>query len=153
MNIEIKKLTNNETDHFLQLLHIFNNVFEWDNFSNPNPLQLKRLLDNKFFIVFIAIADDVVVGGLTAYILERYDSEKPSAYIYDIAVTKEMQRNGIGKSLIEKFIAYCNDQKFSEVFVQAESEDTHAINFYKKTPISSELHAVHFTYLLDKYKL
>lgn len=148
MAVIIKKLTNRDVDCFLDLLNVFKNVFEWVS-RTPDPLYLKKVLDNKQFLVFIAIIDNVVVGGLTAYILDRYDSEKPSAYIYDIAVIRERQRNGIGKDLIATLNDYCKENNFSEAFVQAEMEDTQAIGFYRGTPVSSELQALHFTYSFD----
>ena len=140
-------------EHFLKLIKVFENVFDWDSFSTPDSLHLKKVLNDKHFIVFIAVVDNLVVGGLTAYILDRYDSEKPSAYIYDIAVLKEKQRNGIGNNLITTFNEYCNDNNFSEAFVQADMEDMQAIDFYRKTLISSELQAMHFTYSFDNPKV
>lgn len=152
MDIKIKKITRQDLDHFSKLISIFENVFEWSNFQTPNPVYLKKLLGNNHFIVLIAVNENIVVGGLTAYILDRYDSDKPSAYIYDIAVIKKMQRKGIGKNLITTFTEYCRKNKFSEAFVQAEMDDTQAINFYKKTPISGELRATHFTYSFENGK-
>ncbi len=82
--------------------------------------------------------------------MDRYDTEKPFAYIYDIAVLTGFQRKGIGKLLIAGFNDYCEKNGFSEVFVQAETDDIEAVNFYRTTPISSELRATHFTYSFEK---
>ena len=38
------------------------------------------------FFTFVAKYDNKVIGGLNVYILNRYYSIKPIAYIYDIAV-------------------------------------------------------------------
>ena len=149
MDIEIKKLNPTDIGNFTDLIKIFEDVFEWENFTIPRNKHLQRLLDDSGFLVFVGKIDKNVVGGLTAHILHRYDTEKPSAYIYDLAVTTDLQRKGIGKLLLETLNDYCKMNGFNEVFVQAETDDIQAISFYKTTPISSELKATHFTYSFD----
>jgi aminoglycoside 3-N-acetyltransferase I len=149
MEIEILKLSPNDIEDFSSLINVFDKAFEWDDFALPNTLHLQKVMSNPYFLVFVAKADHKLVGGLTAHILDRYDSEKPSAYIYDIAILTDFQRKGIGKSLIATFNDYCKKKDFNEVFVQAETDDSQAINFYRTTSISSEMNAIHFTYSFD----
>lgn len=146
MKIEILKLNHSNIAEFSRLIKVFEEVFEWDNFSLPHKSHLQKILKNKSILVFVAKIDEQLVGGLTAHILESYNSEKPSAYIYDIAVLAHLQRNGIGKLLITTLNDFCCKNGFNEVFVQAETEDIQAVNFYRTTAISSEIKATHFTY-------
>lgn len=146
MEIEISKINSTNINDFIDLIKLFKEVFESDDFTIPESKHLQKLLDDSDFIVFVAKANKKVVGGLTAYVLLRYDSEKPSAYIYDIAVKTHLQRKGIGKLLIASLKDYCLKNGFVEMFVQAETDDHQAVNFYKTTPISSEMKATHFTY-------
>jgi len=150
MNVEIQILTDKDTDSFSELIKIFEKVFEWENFSPPTNTHLQRLLNNKSFLVFVAKTNNSLLGGLTAHVLDRYNTEKPSAYIYDIAVSPPFQRKGIGKLLIATLNDYCEKNGFSEVFVQAETDDHQAVNFYRTTPNNSELQATHFTYSFDE---
>jgi aminoglycoside 3-N-acetyltransferase I len=149
MKIDILKLSPNDIEDFSKLISVFEKAFEWDDFSFPNISHLQKVMDNPYFLAFVAKADQKLVGGLTAHILHRYDSEKPAAYIYDIAILTEFQRKGIGKSLIATLNDYCKKEGFSEVFVQAETDDSQAVNFYRTTSINSELKATHFTYSFD----
>lgn len=149
MDIEIRKLNPTDIDNFTDLIKIFEDVFEWENFTIPKSKHLQRLLDDSNFLVLVGKVDKKIVGGLTAHVLHRYDTEKPSAYIYDIAVITKLQRKGIGKLLIATLNDYCIKNGFNEVFVQAETDDIQAVNFYKTTPISNELKATHFTYSFD----
>ncbi len=55
--------------------------------------------------------------------------------------------------LITSLNDYCEKNGFNEVFVQAETADLQAVNFYKTTPISSELMATHFTYSFENSPL
>ncbi|MEO8111818.1 MAG: GNAT family N-acetyltransferase [Ginsengibacter sp.] len=152
MKIEILKLQHNDIDDFSNLIKIFEKIFEWQNILFPSKTHLQKVIDNPRFIAFVAKAHNKLIGGLTAHILDRYDTEKPSAYIYDIAVLTDFQRKGIGKLLIAGLSDYCEKNGFSEVFVQAETGDIEAVNFYRTTPISSELKATHFTYSFENEK-
>src|SRR5690606_28677662 len=128
---------------------VFEGVFDWENFIFPKTKHLQRLLDNSNFLVFAATSDKKLVGGLTAHVLDRYDTEKPSAYIYDLAVITDFQRKGVGKLIISNLNEDSKKYVINEVFVKAESDDIQAMNFYRTTPISNEIKATHFTYLLD----
>jgi aminoglycoside 3-N-acetyltransferase I len=145
--MEIKKLANNETKAFRNLIEIFNEVFENDK-EIPNNDYLRDLLSKPNFIVFVAMINNKVIGGLSGYVLEMYNSTQPDFYIYDIAVLPDFQKRGIGRMLINSIIDYCNLNGFKEIFVQAEMEDSEAIAFYRKTKVSSEMNAVQFTFSL-----
>lgn len=146
--IAIKKLKTDDFDQFIELIHLFEKVFERENFTIPQGAHLSKLLQKKDFLVFVATQDGKVMGGLTAYILDQYYSEKPLAYIYDLAVDTALQRKGIGKMLINAINEYCRHQGFAEVFVQAETEDEHAVAFYRATKPGRESDAIDFTYTL-----
>jgi aminoglycoside 3-N-acetyltransferase I len=146
MDIQISKLSSNDLKDFLELVKVFEVVFEMNDFKMPEAVHLQRLLDKPDFFSLVARVDNRVAGGLTVYILHRYYSTKPGAYIYDMGVLPEYQRKGIGKKLIGHLFGYCRENNFEEVYVEAESGDTGAVNFYRQLHFSSELQATHFTY-------
>ncbi len=150
MDIELKKLSPQDIDDFSDLIRIFQIVFEMNNFEKPDEKHLQSLLNKPDFFTLVAKYDNKVLGGLTVYILHRYYSTKPIAYIYDMGVLADYQRKGIGKKLITFLTNYCQENGFEEAFVQAEADDTQAVNFYKTTSYSNELQATHFTYSFDK---
>ncbi len=150
MDFEIKKLSTQDIVDFSELIRIFEVVFEMDNFKMPDEKHLQNLLSKPDFFTFVAKYDNKVLGGLTVYILNRYYSKKPIAYIYDIGVLANYQRKGIGKKLITYLINYCKENGFEEAYVEAETDDTQAVNFYRTTSFSNELQATHFTYSFDK---
>ena len=149
-NLQIKKLEATELDKFIALIKLFEDVFEMENFSMPKSKHLQNLLNRNDFNVFVAIQNDKIVGGLTIYIFEQYYSEKPLAYIYDLAVDTKMQRQGIGKQLIEEVIQFYKLKGFEEVFVQADKIDDYAVDFYRKTNPNTEEEVAHFYYTLNK---
>jgi len=148
--VKIKRLQDGDLDQFVDLVKLFEKIFEMENFSFPSKKHLQDLLHRTDFDVFVAFKNDIVVGGLTIYILEQYYSEKTIAYIYDLAVDSDLQRQGIGMKLMEEMNKFYKGKGIEEVFVQADKIDDHAIEFYRKTNPSTEEQVVHFSYLLHE---
>jgi aminoglycoside 3-N-acetyltransferase I len=149
--MEIHKLHEREVSDFRDLVEIFKEVFENDEPVSDDE-HLSKLLSNPDFKVFAVRKNNKVVGGLTIYILQKYFGNKPIAYIYDVAVTAEYRRQGLGKALIAEVCKYCKDYGFEEAYVEAESDDLDAVSFYRKTKFDSEMNAIHFTYVFDNEK-
>ena len=149
MDVQIQQLTPQDTPHFEALIKIFAEVFEMPEFPMPGSAYLNQLLSKPDFLVLVAKQGETVVGGLTVYILHRYYTEKPVAYIYDLGVAPDQQRKGIGKKLIAYLLEYCREQGFEDAYVAAEADDEQAVNFYRATPAGEGLEVVHFTYTLD----
>jgi aminoglycoside 3-N-acetyltransferase I len=146
--MEIKKLNHNEVSDFRSLVEIFKTVFENEEQITDNE-QLGKLLSKPDFMVFVVRQNEKIVGGLTIYILHRYFGTKPVAYIYDVGIKPELQGQGLGKALIAEVCNYCKDNGFEDAYVEAESDDIDAVNFYRKTKFRSEMNAIHFTYTFD----
>lgn len=147
----IRQLTSQDINLFQELIFVFENVFEMQNFSIPNKKHLQKLLDNPDFISFVALLENKVIGGLTAYILTSYFVESSDVYILDLAIKTEFQRKGVGKKLMEMTIAHCKNQNMNVMFVQADEIDQHAISFYHSLGGISEK-AINFDYLLTNKK-
>ncbi len=150
--VKIDRLGSEELDKFVDLIKLFGEVFEMKDLSLPGEKHLQKLLSRSDFDAFIALNNNKVVGGLTIYLLDQYYSEKPLAYIYDLAVRTNDQRQGIGKKLIEEVKKSYKLKGFQDVFVQAEEVDKHAIEFYRSTDPSEEEQLVYFSYSLNKQK-
>ena len=148
LEIEIRKLGSEDIAQFKELVHLFEQVFRMKNFVIPGDDHLKDVLSNDGFIAFVALLSNQVVGGLTAYCLQQYYSKRPLVYIYDLAVSDQFQRRGIGRELIEGITNHCRENGMEEVFVQADKEDVHALEFYRSTGGLPE-DVVHFSYALN----
>ncbi|HEU4470921.1 MAG TPA: GNAT family N-acetyltransferase [Flavisolibacter sp.] len=147
MEIEIKKLKAGDIEQFLDLIRLFERVFEMKDFKMPDHGHLRAVLaDEKRFHVFVALRDDLIVGGLTVYTMQQYYSTRPLAYIFDLAVSQHLQRQGIGNKLIQHTRTYFAANGYEEVFVQADRVDDYALDFYRKTGPTLEEDVIHFTY-------
>jgi len=148
MNITIRKLDPQDVAVFQQEIRLFETVFEMKQFNMPPAEHLQSLLQRPHFMAFVALVQDQVVGGLTAYVLDQYYSERPLAYIYDLAVANAYQRKGIGSQLLVALNAWCRSHNFEEVFVQADEVDDYALDFYRSTRPTEEEKVRHFYYTL-----
>jgi GNAT superfamily N-acetyltransferase len=115
----------------------------------PPDHHLKALLANNAFTVLVALDGDRVVGGLTAHTIPSYYCELPEMYLYDMAVATDHQRKGIGVKLLQTLKDHCRENGYSEIFVQADKPDTHALEFYRSTGGNAE-QVVHFTYPINE---
>jgi len=147
IDIEIQKLTKRDLGRFIELIQVFEDVFEMKNFEIPDETHLQNLLEDTAFFVFVGLYHGSVVGGLTAYILQQYYSSSPLVYIYDLAVRTELQRQGIGKMLMRETISYCKEKGFEEVFLQADKVDDYAIDFYRSIG-GVESETINFSFML-----
>ncbi len=145
---DIQLLTPDHLQELNELLSVFEEVFEMDHVVRPDPTHLQNLLNKETFLAIIATVDGKVVGGMTVYILDQIYSEKPLAYLYDLAVLAFYQRKGIGRNLIEFITGYCRESGFEGIFVQADKADDYAIDFYRSTQPANEEQVVHFYYPL-----
>jgi len=92
---------------------------------------LDALLRQEDFWAVAALADGEVVGGLTAHTLPMTRSESAELFIYDVAVRANWQRQGVGRQLVVALRDIAARAGIADVFVPAETEDVHALDFYR----------------------
>jgi aminoglycoside 3-N-acetyltransferase I len=144
---EIKRLTKADLVIFNSLINLFSLVFEEEPKIGSEANSL-RLLDHERFIVIVALAENEIAGGLTAYELPMYYLDSSEIFVYDLAVKPEYQRMGIGKGLLQNLKEYCIKSGIQDFFVMAHEEDEHAIEFYRATGGRAEK-VVNFVYELE----
>ncbi|HXA00950.1 MAG TPA: GNAT family N-acetyltransferase [Cytophagaceae bacterium] len=146
---QIKRLGVQDVSILKRLLHLFQEIFEMEKPVITNESYLQKLLGKTDFIAYVVICENEIAGGLTAYELPMYYSEYSEVFIYDIAISPEFQRKGLGRKLLSTLKEYCRQNGIREIFVAANEEDAHAVNFYKSTGGRAE-RVVHFNYEADK---
>ncbi len=100
--------------------------------NRPGAAYLKRLLASDQFIALAAVADGDVVGGLAAYVLQKFEQERTEIYIYDLAVAASHRRMGIATAMIQELGKVAAAQGACVIFVQADHGDDPAIALYTK---------------------
>ncbi len=89
------------------------------------------LLSREGFWAVAAFAGEELVGGLTAHTLPMTRSESAEIFIFDIAVHADHQRRGVGRRLVTTLREEAARAGIETVFVPADDEDEHALDFYR----------------------
>jgi aminoglycoside 3-N-acetyltransferase I len=131
----IRNLTADDHELFDGLLSMFGEAFgevETFNAKRPGKAYRRRLLGSDTFIAMAAVEGGAVVGGLAAYVLEKYEQERSEVYIYDLAVAEAHRRRGIATALIDRVVDIAKARGAHVVFVQADIADAPAVALYTK---------------------
>lgn len=124
-----------EDVHILkELLGVFGEAFgDMDAYQSavPRDAYLQSLLTKPGFIALATVAGDRVVGGLVAYVLEKFEQERSEIYIYDLAVQEQHRRKGIATGLINRLRHIAQERGAYVIYVQADKVDDAAIRLYE----------------------
>ena len=143
--IEIRELSATDVPLMHKLLNVFGEGFEDpDTYgaARPNDAYLQRLLGFETFIALAAFQDGQVVGGLAAYVLEKFEQARSEIYIYDLAVLETHRRRGVATALIEHLKDRARELGVWVIFVQADHGDDPAIALYESLGIREDV--LHF---------
>ena len=128
-----QQLTPSDLLLFKGLLKVFGEVFEEPETYQgkiPDDAYLESLLGRDHFIALVAQDGQKVVGGLAAYVLEKFEQERKEIYIYDLGVLAAHRRLGIATELIQRLRGIGKQIGAYVIFVQADKGDTAAIKLY-----------------------
>jgi aminoglycoside 3-N-acetyltransferase I len=148
MDYSIRRLSKNDLDTMRSLNVLFGDVFkdpESYHDHKPSDDYLRDFLDDERNIAVVALQDDKVVGGLVAYILDKFEKQRREVYLYDLAVSTEHQRKGVGRQLLDELKIIARELGAYVVFVQADEGDE-AIAFYESLAPSENLRTRNFDF-------
>jgi aminoglycoside 3-N-acetyltransferase I len=117
-----------------ELLEVFSEAFEDPKSYRsavPSDEYLKSLLSKPSLIALVGLSDERVVGGLVAYVLEKFEQERSEVYIYDLAVAESHRRQGIATALIRLLQHIAKERGAYVIYVQADLVDEPAIRLYQ----------------------
>lgn len=106
----------------------------------PSDAYLESLLGKSQFIALVALEGRVVVGGLAAYVLDKFEQERKEVYIYDLAVSSGYRRQGIATGLIHNLKTIAKERGAYVIFVQADLGDIPAIRLYESLGTKEDVH-------------
>ena len=148
--IIIRLLINEDAELLRSLLRVFGDAFdEVETYCGAQPSSdyLRRLLSNENFIALVALKNGEVVGGLTAYELQKFEQERSEIYIYDLAVSAEYRLQGIATALIQELKSISVQRGAYVIFVQADIGDEPAIELYTKLGMREDV--LHFDIMVN----
>jgi aminoglycoside 3-N-acetyltransferase I len=115
--------------------------------ARPDADYLRRLLSSEAFITLVATkpmegGGERVVGGLSAYVLPKFEQPRSEIYIYDLAVDDGHRRQGIATALIEWLREIAFERGAWMIYVQADRVDAPAVALYESLGTREEV--LHF---------
>jgi aminoglycoside 3-N-acetyltransferase I len=137
------QLTPDDVPLMTRLLAMFGEAFEdvpTYQDALPSDEYLAALLAKPHFIALAATNGDDVVGGLAAYVLDKFERDRREIYIYDLAVARAHRRRGIATMLIKRLIEIARERRAYVVFVQADRGDEPAIKLYESLGTREDVH-------------
>ena len=130
-SVQFRKLGPADLEWLQQLRQLYHDVFQQE-FPPVDYVYLQTLLAGKDIMFFVAQKENTVIGGTTAYLLPSLYGKYNELYLYDMAVGAAYQRMGIGSRLLEFVKDYCEEQHIKSFFLQADTDNIHAREFYQK---------------------
>lgn len=138
----ITRLTASDIDLCRALIAVFGEAFEEadiDLSAQPDASYLANLLANDQFIVLVALKEGVVLGGLTAHVLPKFDQARREIYVYELAVREDYRRRGIATGLLEGLKVIGARINASGMYVQAYPSDLPAVALYTKLGVGEDV--------------
>jgi len=131
----IRALEADDVDLFRELLAVMGRAFEeLDTYTRaqPDTAYLRRLLGRNNFMALAAFEGSAVIGGLAAYVLDKFEQARSEIFIYDLAVDAAHRRKGVATALIEAVKAIAAKRGAHVIFIQADPVDAPAVALYSK---------------------
>lgn len=138
-----RRLTSADVSLMKGLLEVFGKAFDQiETYQNavPSDEYLSKLLGKPHFIAVVGLSDERVVGGLAAYVLEKFEQDRREIYIYDLAVLEEHRRRGIATGMIGELKRIAAELGVYVIFVQADLQDGPAIALYESLGTKETAH-------------
>lgn len=153
--VDIRRLTADDIDMMRQLITMMGDVFEEpDHYhhAQPDDAYLRTLLARDSFIAIAARAGDDVIGGITAYVLPKYEQPRCEVFIYDLAVVEPHRRQGVATALINEVRRIADEVGAWVVIIEADRGEPAPDTLYSKLGTREEILHFNMSPLTDPAK-
>ena len=127
------KLRQNDISDMRALLSVFADAFEMEEeylAAQPDDDYLRSRLSAPHFITLVAQTEGRIIGGLCAYVLDKFEQQRAEIYLYDLAVLSAYRRRGVATALIQALKSEAVACGAYVIFVQADGDDHVAQSLY-----------------------
>lgn len=133
-----------------ELLRYLQEEFEVEHPGDLSDDRVRTVLADGSTVVFAALVDHCLAGGITAYRLHGADYAQSELMLYDVAVKPEFRRRGIATAMLLYAKEWCANNGIAEMFVLADAADDHAVGLYRSVSGAVASRAVMVTYAPGK---
>lgn len=134
MGYGYKQLSGADVELLKALLQVFGKAFnDTRTYQDavPSDEYLASLLGSPLFIPLVVMQAGEVVGGLAAYVIEKFEQNRREIYIYDLAVAEPHRRKGVATELLRELQRIAKKRNAYLIFVQADKQDEAAVKLYE----------------------
>ena len=149
MAFEIRKLSPDEIALAKELMLMFQLDDGIENPTVPSDKYLTEILAKDDFHVIVALENNQLIGGLTAYEMKMFKRETTEMFLYEIGVEKSQRQKGVATALIEFLKEICISKGIVEMFVGTGKSNSAARILYLTTGGKADEDSVWFNYLFD----
>ncbi|MBX7169820.1 MAG: GNAT family N-acetyltransferase [Pyrinomonadaceae bacterium] len=143
---QIKRLTSNEVFLAKELAKMFGFTEGSKNQFFASENYVRQMLEKEDFHVIVALENNKLIGGLTAYEMKMFKRETTEMFLYEIEVAENYRQKGVGKGLIEFLKEICTTKGIVEMFVGTEKDNFPAKKLYSATGGMADENSVWFNY-------
>jgi aminoglycoside 3-N-acetyltransferase I len=122
----VQRLEPGEAARFRELNQVFREAFGDDylmDSGKPADAYLETMLAKPHVIPLVALDGGRVIGGLVAYLLDKFEQARSEIYIYDLAVAEAYRRRGIARTLIFELKKIAQNTGAWVIYVQADKDE------------------------------
>jgi ribosomal protein S18 acetylase RimI-like enzyme len=92
-----------------------------------------QLLANPLNFLLLGEHERRAVGFVWGYLLQRLDRDQHQLFIYEVEVSPDARRQGVGTSLMNFIASYTKEHRLLEAFVLSDSDNSAAHGLYRNT--------------------
>ena len=101
--------------------------------ESPSSTHLEKLLGDDRCYLFAVIVNDTVAGYTLAYRFPSLYAPEYLAYLYDIEVSDEYRRKGVGRLLVDTLLAHLTSDGVKEVWLGTSVDNVEGQGFFSST--------------------
>ncbi len=109
--------------------------------SDVDPAAIAAFLTDPLCLWVVSLDDDEPLGAALGHVLRRPHSLRADALLYEVDVRAPWRRRGVGRRLVESFVAAARGAGAAEVWVPTTRSDAAALALYLRcgfTPLHAD---------------
>jgi ribosomal protein S18 acetylase RimI-like enzyme len=132
MAVALDRMKSEDESDFLELTRVFYGHEGFDFDPAASGRMVRHLLSNpQVGVVYLARQDGHAVGYMVLTHCYSLEFGGPFILLDEIFVLPEVQGTGLGKCLIDSAVAYCRENGFGYLRLEAQKKNTRAIEVYR----------------------
>lgn len=128
MSLRIREAVQRDSEQLVKLSDELIHLKDW----STREVMLTGSLNDPSSTIFVAEADETIVGFIELRVFPDFVEGSPIAIILNLVVAKDCRMQSIGNQLIQRAGEEADKRNATETHVWTESDNQQAIHFYTK---------------------